>query len=48
MIANFEGFGHCPHIPEMFFFPRGKGSACLANVIPRVTATGDFVDNIGL
>ena len=48
MIGNSGAFGHRLHIPNMFFFPHGKGSACFANVIPRATATGDFVDNMGL
>ena len=40
MIGNSGAFGRCLHVPNMFFFPRGKGSACFANVIPRATATG--------
>ena len=48
MIGNSGAFGRCLHISNIFFFPRGKGSTCFANIIPRATATGDFVDNIGL
>ena len=47
MIDNSSAFCRCLHISCMFFFPRGEGSACFANVVPRAAATGDFIDNTG-
>ena len=48
VIGNSRAFAPCLLIPYMFFFPRGKGSACFANIVPRATATGNFIDNIRL
>ena len=36
MIGSSGTFGHSPHIADMSFFPLGKGSACLDNVIPNL------------
>ena len=47
MIGNSGAFGCCLHISNMFFFSSWQRIR-LSNVIPRATATGDFVDNIGL
>lgn len=33
MIANSRAFAPCLLIPDMFFFPPGKGSACFANIV---------------
>ena len=43
MIGNSRAFGRCLHNPDMLFFPSGKLSACFAYVVPKATATGDFI-----
>lgn len=45
MIGDSRACGRCLYIPDMFFFVSWQGSACFANVIPRATVTGYFMDN---